>query len=859
MRRRQYYMPKGSATMIQQRFYRHFFFMVLLALLCSWIPGAALAKAPLTAAVPARASPSLVPNNVANSVPAPHAVLANPAKTTTASAPARTRSIGALPLAFVANAGQSDSAVRFLVRSRGGTFFFTPAEAVLAVPILDPNAPFVDRGRRSGQTARVAGTTVVRLQYQGANPARALRAGERLLGVVNYLVGTNPNQWRTNLATYASVSYAQLYTGIDLRYEGVDGQLKRTYAVAAGANPANIRWRYAGATAAQLDPATGDLVITLPAPAAGLPGATLTERAPIAWQDSGGQRIPVSVRYDVAPNGSIGFVLGAYDTTQPLTIDPVLSYSTFLGGNVIDEGSGITVDSSGNAYIVGGSYSSNFPTAGALQGTRAGSEDVIVSKVSADGTTLLYSTFLGGSGEDEANALALDASGNIVLAGETASSNFPTQNALDSTFGGGACTGAPCNDAVIVKLNAAGNALLYSTYLGGSGTEEGNGVAVDSSGMIYATGVITSTTGVTMTNAYDSSQNGGSDAFVVKLNPALSGNSSLLYSTYLGGGADDQGNAIAVDTAGAVYVGGETYSRSTTPFPTQNAFQSTKGSGSSSSDAFVTKLNPALSGSASLLYSSYLGGAAEDRGFGIARDGAGILYLTGLTRSSAFPTTSPIQNSIGGGTCGTVACSDVFVTQFDLAHNTLGWSTYLGGNNDDEGDAIAVDSSAAAYLTGKTASTNFPTTTGARHGTYGGGSHDAFVAKIGASTATNGTITLTPAGATNVRGTTQTLQATLNDQQGAPISGIAAQFTVSGPNETSGSATTNASGVASFTYTGNITGTDTVQATASVGGAPIASNVAHIGWITPLQPVATTTIWGRFFFNPGNTGAFSAA
>src|SRR6266540_3296435 len=514
MRRRQYYMPKGSATMIQQRFYRHFFFMVLLALLCSWIPGAALAKAPLTAAVPARANPSLVPNNVANSVPAPHAVLANPAKTTTASAPARTRSIGALPLAFVANAGQSDSAVRFLVRSRGGTFFFTPAEAVLAVPILDPTAPFVDRGRRSGQTARVAGTTVVRLQYQGANPARALRAGERLLGVVNYLVGTNPSQWHTNLPTYDSVSYAQLYTGIDLRYEGVDGQLKRTYEVAAGANPANIRWRYAGATAAQLDPATGDLVITLPAPAAGLPGATLTERAPIAWQDIGGQRVSVSVRYDVTANGSVGFVLGAYNAAQPLTIDPVLSYSTFLGGGGNDEGNAITVDSSGNAYVAGGTFSSNFPTAGPLQGARAGNEDVFVSKVSAAGTTLLYSTYLGGSAEDEAK-----------------------------------------------------------------------GVAVDSSGYIYATGYITSTTGVTMTNAYDSSQNGGSDALVVKINPALSGSASLLYSTYLGGGADDLGNAIAVDSAGAVYIAGETYSRSTTPFPTKNAFQSTKGSGSSS-DAF---------------------------------------------------------------------------------------------------------------------------------------------------------------------------------------------------------------------------------------------------------------------------------
>jgi len=608
-------------------------------------------KQQTTAPAPPTGSAAATPPSTA-SVPA--------AKLTPAATPVRTPGFGPFPLAFVANAGQSDAAVRFLVRSRGGTFFFTMAGAVLAVPILDPNAPIVNRGRHDGRLPRVAGTTVLRLQYQGVNSARELRAGQRLLGVVNYLVGSDPSQWHTNLPTYDSVSYAQLYTGIDLRYEGVDGQLKRSYLVAAGADVGSIRWRYAGATDVHLDAATGDLVITLPAPAAGLPGATLTERAPIAWQDIGGQRVSVSVRYDVTANGSVGFVLGAYNAAQPLTIDPVLSYSTFLGGGGNDEGNAITVDSSGNAYVAGGTFSSNFPTAGPLQGARAGNEDVFVSKVSADGTTLLYSTYLGGSAEDEANALALDGSGNIVLAGETQSTNYPTQNALDNSFGGGSCSGSPCEDVLVTKLNAAGSALLYSTYLGGNGTDEGQGVAVDSSGYIYATGYITSTTGVTMTNAYDSSQNGGSDALVVKINPALSGSASLLYSTYLGGGADDLGNAIAVDSAGAVYIAGETYSRSTTPFPTKNAFQSTKGSGSSS-DAFFAKLNPALSGNASLLYSSYLGGSNYDKGLGVTVDAAtGYAYLTGYAQSTNFPTLSPLQASNAGD-------KDAFVAAFNPA------------------------------------------------------------------------------------------------------------------------------------------------------------------------------------------------
>lgn len=309
----------------------------------------------------------------------------------------------------------------------------------------------------------------MRLRYQNANPARALQAGQQLPGVINYLIGDTPAQWKTNLPTYDSVAYTQLYQGIDLRYEGVDGQLKRTYQLAAGADPSVIRWRYQGATDVHLDAATGNMVLTLPAATPGAAGVTLTEYAPLAWQDINGQRVTITAHYDVAVNGSVGFVLGAFNPAYPLTIDPVLTYSTFLGGSGADDATAVAVDSQGNAYVAGGTYSSNFPTQGPLQGARAGGQDAFVSKLSPDGSTVLYSTYLGGSGNDEANGIALDSTGNIALTGKTESTNFPkTANAAESTFGGGTlCTaGAACSDAFVSKLQANGSALIYSTYLG---------------------------------------------------------------------------------------------------------------------------------------------------------------------------------------------------------------------------------------------------------------------------------------------------------------------------------------------------------------------------------------------------------
>ena len=287
------------------------------------------------------------------------------------------------------------------------------------------------------------------------------------------------------------------------------------------------------------------------------------------------------MRFDVGANSSVGFVVSSYDSTQPLTIDPILSYATYHGGSSNDKGNGIVVDASGNAYITGYTASGDFPILNPQQPTKGAGTDAFISKLNANGSALVYSTFLGGNAEDKGNAIALDSSGNVYVTGETGSSNFPTTSTgFDKVFGGGTCSGSPCTDIFVTKLNAAGSALSYSTYLGGNGADEGLGVAVDTSGKIYVTGATAG--GLRMkSNAYDNGYNGGTtDAFLTKLDPTLSGSASHLYSTYLGGSGDEQGNAIAVDSSGKAYIAGETYSSG---FPTKNAYAS---SNAGQADAF---------------------------------------------------------------------------------------------------------------------------------------------------------------------------------------------------------------------------------------------------------------------------------
>lgn len=599
-----------------------------------------------------------------------------------------------LPLAFVPNMGQEDQAVKFQAQGLGGRLFFAPSEVVFSLP--NPVKVKDDEKEKIRYDRHPA--NVIRIHYQGANDNPEVAGIGKLPGVVNVLKGNNLSKWRTNLPTYSGIAYRELYPGIELRYEGTDGKLKSTFHAAPGADPSAIIWRYKGASDVNID-ASGNLVVSLPEPADN--GTVLIERAPIAWQGVGENRVMVPVQYALdKKDKKVSFLFpNGYDSTQPLVIDPELTYSAYLGGGHNDEGNAITLDADCNIYLTGSTYSTDFPTANPLQTNLPGS-DVFVSKLNAAGNALLYSTYIGGSGGETAWDIALDSQRRITIVGETESSNFPTPNAYDNSYEVGTCDGDPCDDVFVTQLLADGSVLRYSSYMGGNSDDEAFGMVLGPDDMIYLTGFTKSSTFPTV-NAHDTSFGGGTcsgapcpDGFVVKVDPAASGVNSLLYSTYLGGNNYDKGNDIAVDASGRVYVTGYTSSNN---FPTLNPYQPTRASGA---DTFVSKFDTTLSGAASLLYSTYFGGGSTDQGTGIALNGADQVYLTGFTSSANFPLANAIDNTLAG--------TDAFITHLNIASNNLAYSTYLGGSNEDRGESITVDDLGNAYITGYTKSTNFP-------------------------------------------------------------------------------------------------------------------------------------------------------
>jgi hypothetical protein len=569
----------------------------------------------------------------------------------------------------------------------GGMLFFAPREVVLSLPVVA-----LDRAANH----QALDPAVLRLSFLGSNARPTITASARQAGVVNYVTGTDAAQWQTALPTYGSLTYSRLYSGIDLRYDGIDGQLKGTYIVAPHSDPAAIRWRYDGATSVRLA-ADGSLQITQ-----ATAGTTirLTEAAPIAWQEIAGARRPVAVRYGLAADRSIRFVVGAYDRSRPLIIDPTLAYSTFLGGSSNDFAYDIAVDSSGSMYVAGETASLNFPTAAPLQGTKAGGIDAFITKLSATGA-LVYSTYLGGSATDRAYGVAVDGTGNAYLTGSTGSTNFPTVNAAQSGNAG-------LTDAFIAKLNSTGSALLYSTYLGGGNDDYGNDIAV-SSGRAYVVGDTTSIDLPTVDGFQLAFGGGSTDAFVVKLDAT---GSALTYLTYLGGNDLDQGKAIAVDSLGQATVTGKTAALN---FPTVAAFQSSIGGGI---DAFISRLS--ATGMA-LSYSSYLGGSASEEGNGVALDEVGNAYLTGSTSSANYPTVNPLQGSYAGGI-------DAIVAKVDNTGAILVYSSYLGGTNVDVGQDVAVSEDGRAHVTGYTRSSNYPTVNPLQATL--GGNDDVFVSSL---------------------------------------------------------------------------------------------------------------------------------
>jgi hypothetical protein len=630
------------------------------------------------------------------------------------------KAYGKLPLHFEVNQGQTHEDVRFLARGSGYSLYLTSGEAVFVLVKPDPDKKRGWHGKRDWRSQherpKMQGV-MLRMAIVGARPAPPVSGLEELPGRANYFIGDDPAKWRTNIPTYGKVHYRGVYPGIDLVYYGNQRQLEYDFIVAPGADPGSILLDFQGADRLEVN-AEGELVLHAV-------GGALRQRKPVIYQEVSGTRREIAGGYVLQGANRVGFQVPAYDRSRPLVIDPVLSYSTYLGGGGNDFGEGIAVDANGNAYVTGSTFnfsSDTFPTTpGAFQTTtNLGIFHAFVTKLNPTGSALVYSTYLGGEFDDFGLGIAVDTDGNAYVTGRILGFGFPTTAGAFQTTKGGSSGGS--YDAFVTKLNPTGSALVYSTYLGGGGNDLGEGIAVDADGNAYVTGSAGEFGFPTTAGAFQTTSELGG-AFVAKFNPT---GSALVYSTFLG--VSGGGSGIAVDASGNAFVTGAT--NSTIPI-TAGAFQLIPGGGF---DAFVTKLNPTGS---TLVYSTYLGGSGDDFGGGIAVDADGNAYVTGATGSTNFPTTSgAFQPAFAGGTGRLFCCHapiDAFVTKLNPTGSALVYSTYLGGSGDDSGNGIAVDTLGNAYLTGDTGSTNFPTTSGAfrsANTSTSSTTSDAFVAKF---------------------------------------------------------------------------------------------------------------------------------
>lgn len=595
-------------------------------------------------------------------------------------------------LSFIENQGQAALPVEYMLKGAGEAIYFTAEEVVF---------------RAEGGQAEMRQSLV----DANVNPIAPL---DILPGIANFFIGEDSH---TGVRTYEGIEYPDVYDKIHQRFTGKDGKLERIFIIEPGGDPSKIKLEYSGVERITLE--DGNLLLETT-------WGEYTESDPVAYQEINGQRSYVDAEFKILESGNVGFILGDHNPAYELIIDPILEYSTFLGGGNNDVGYGIAVDSTGATYITGQTISDDFPLdSEASQENLAGSFDAFVTKLDPEGTGVVYSTFFGGDARDRANAIGVDISGAVYITGETESQNFPTNAdslpaAFQGEFGGGS------QDAFVVKLSPTGTAIEYSSYLGGGSREGGRAIAVDSEGAAYVTGFANESESILArpfpreAALQEEFGGGAGDAFVTKINPL---GDSLEYSTYLGGAGFDEGTGIAVDSEGSAYISGTTESED---FATEGAFdESNSGNG----DAFVVKLSQDGSNRE---YATYIGGSAEEIAGGIALDDEGAAHITGVTASTNFPTTSRVpQPDYGGGSF------DAFITKINPTGDDLDYSTYIGGLGDEGIDTlprasvgIAVDGAGSAFVVGSTAATDFPTTDGAQQSEFGGGATDAFIAKI---------------------------------------------------------------------------------------------------------------------------------
>ena len=589
---------------------------------------------------------------------------------------------GSLPVIFEANRGQADDDVRFVGRGAGLGLLLKDNEVVFSLRTPQSLPP----------DDKLSGLLTMKLEGANSNP---YVLGTDIQEVrANYFIGNDPLKWVRGVETYSRVLYSAVYDGIDLLFYGNDRRLEYDFNVAPGADPKNIQLRFDGIAGVELG-SEGALILHTEA------GNVRHER-PFAFQDRNGSRCEVAASFKQLDNGAIGFEIGAYDASIPLVIDPILVYSTYLGGSADDFARGVVADSAGNLFLTGDSFSSDF-----LRTATPTNSDVFIGKLASNGLLLSY-TFFGGGKNDTATALNVDAAGNIYMAGSTQSPDFPIFNSIGQFLNGN-------SDAFAVKLTPAGDQFFYSSLVGGSGEETGVSIAADTIGNAYLSGRTSSQDYPTFAPIQPAYGGGASDAFISKIMPD---GKSFSYSTFLGGGAaENEGgrSGISIDSAGNAYVVGDTQS---VDFPTSNALRTTKSGSATSSDGFAAKIDPT---GTNFIYATYLGGSEDDSAFAIGADKVGNAYVTGRTKSTSF--------TGSGVTRPTTATSDAFVAKLNANGSALSYLTFIGGAPGDEsGNAIVVDSSGNAVIAGS-AGEGVPTTNSVQSFSRGGG--DAFVAKLG--------------------------------------------------------------------------------------------------------------------------------
>ncbi len=655
-----------------------------------------------------------------------------------------------LPMMFEPNQGQTDARVKFLARGSSYVLYLTAQDA-----LLDLQHPAAQSSAH--------GISSVTMKLVGASSAVEPAGDVQLPGKSHYLIGNDPAKWHRDIPQFARVRYRGVYPGIDLVYYGNHGQLEYDFEVAPGGDPTRVALNFKGSQNQELRnlriDQTGDLVLD-----AG--GSDVRLHAPRVYQKSGSEEQSVPGRFELRGRhkDEVGFQLGAYDRSRMLIIDPMLSYSTYLGGSGDEACSviapitingipapppscpAIAVDAASNAYVAGSTKSVNFPqTAGEYQPALAqgATANAFIAKFNSAGT-LLFATYLGGSGTDYPTGVAVDSGFDVIVAGTTSSANFPTKG-TNTAFQATPVSGG--KHVFVSKLDPTGKTLLYSTYLSGNGVDIATGLAIDPGGNAYVTGTTTSNeveqVFPSTVGSYQPAPASGSliQFFLSKVNPNLSGTSSVPYSTYFGGASPSGaagvavGGGITVDGASNVYITGGT---NFTDLPVLNAFQATNKGGL---DVFVAKFNPAGVTGTQLVYSTYLGGSGDDVGYGIAVDTTGDAYVTGSTDSTDFNITGPngstitgtaLQSTNGGGTDAFIArlgipCTGTSCTTFTIP---LNYFTYLGGSGTDVGNAITVDNNSGARLAGWTNSSNFPIVGSPLQSAYQGGTSDAFFASI---------------------------------------------------------------------------------------------------------------------------------